>query len=668
MRSVIRTGVTSLVVALVVLLGAAPANAVQAPPAPVDPFPDIVSQLQKSMGYSSGGVGGSPAIRWGKTKAAAIKRAEATAAAAAKAAAGIGSTPAQAAAAEAAKTALEAVRTRVPITAPAALPKLSPVAAGGPAGLALSGWFVIGGTGAAVSFVGEVVGADLDHAMCGADQWVQTGYGILTMGMGPGCVSRLVGPNDDVQAGYALNYGGFVRSYTGVGNFNGNPRYYCYSGSGNLVPTGLSFQVRTPAGSWATTSGGGMVGAPRTNWAGCGTSPRWALDHSSLTGIPDRPADPGAFRLIQTTGGAVVATAAPVTGDPMRDSVCTLTWKDGTTTTGHVGQYRESEGFPIGAVDAACTSAFVSKPGAGPDLLPSEVKIGSTNTENGAQTEIAKQAVPDFAPSEKTGLTPGDNTGLRLLKVVAGVTQSCMTWEADCASWWPKTSQGTQPAADTGTYRCEHGGREIALAECGVYRNTFDTKTNTPTITDPATGEQVQWSNTPGTGNSTSPGGAGDVAPGQACMNSWGAAPNPLEWVFHPVKCAFVWALVPNQSAVSGAVASLGAAAGDVAAVDPLLTLLDDLPNSSGCAGIPFDLVFFGTEFHGRILDACEGETRAVATVVNGLLALVIITGGVLAIVRYAAAVFGFVGPGGSMEQTRLQTERIVARSGKGGD
>lgn len=353
-------------------------------------------------------------------------------------------------------------------------------------------------------------------------------------------------------------------------------------------------------------------------------------------------------------------------GDPLRTAKCKVTMKDGSVREGFIGQYRESEGFPVGAISAACEDASGNPVAQG--LLPDTIEITSTNPDTGQTDTISTTKVPDFTESEKVGLTPGDNTGLRLLKVVNGVVQSCMTWEADCASWWPKTQQGTVADTDEGTYRCEYGGRAVSLNECGVYRETFDAKTDKPTVTDPVSGGRTDWSSSAKGNNSTSPGGAGDVSPGSQCMSEWSAAPNPIEWVFHPVKCAFVWAFVPRDSQVKATVAAVGTAAGDVALVQPLLALVDQLPNSSGCEGIPFELTFFGTAFHGRILDACEGETRAVATVVNGLLSLVVITGAVIAITRYAAAVFGFVGPGGAIEQTSRQTERVIQRTGKGSD
>jgi hypothetical protein len=46
---------------------------------------------------------------------------------------------------------------------------------------------------------------------------------------------------------------------------------------------------------------------------------------------------------------------------------------------------------------------------------------------------------------------------------------------------------------------------------------------------------------------------------------------------------------------------------------------------------------------------------------------LALVTGAVLAIARYAAAVFGFIGPGGSIEQAQRGAEVQQRQSGKAG-
>jgi hypothetical protein len=112
------------------------------------------------------------------------------------------------------------------------------------------------------------------------------------------------------------------------------------------------------------------------------------------------------------------------------------------------------------------------------------------------------------------------------------------------------THNGTQPQTGTQTYACSFNGNPVALTECGVYRYTFDSRTATPTITDPVTDEQIVWGSRPDGSNSIDPGtGPGTAtSPGTQCMAEWGSAPDPVQWVLHPVKCALVWAFVPRTA------------------------------------------------------------------------------------------------------------------------
>lgn len=559
------------------------------------------------------------------------------------------------------------VKPSVPVTAPKPVPGVGL----GAANAALSGWFAIGAAGAGVSFAGQITGNDFDQAMCGADAWLQTAYGWMTMGMGPSCKAPYLEPNLDIPTGLTLTYGGrtlgFERHVRPQGWSYG---FYCLTMSGtgpwSVAP---NVWVNSRGSNFGTTISGGS-GEPSATSCGAGR-----FTHTDLGGA-------SAQIHIQSPTGETVAEMQEVNGDPEREANCTTKWPDGTETSAVIGRYRESDGFPIGGIDAACTEALVSKPGHGPDLMPSEIKVGSTNTETGAQTEIIGQETPNWTEDERKGLDPGDGTGLKLWKIADKTTYSCMTWAIDCSNWWTDTQSATEPKTTTGTYRCTWGGNRVKLNECGPYRNTFnDPDLDGRAITDPG-GNPQPWP-IPGPGPNPvpipnpipnpipgpGPGGTPGTDPAGECWaDGWASVSNPLDWVLVPVKCALVWAFVPSSTSVDAALTDIGAAASTVAAVDPLLDLVAKLPSSSGCSGIPIHLTFFGQSWTGRLLEACTGEARAAATVVNGLLSLVLITGAVLAITRYAAAVFGFVGPGGSMEQTQRHTESVVVRqSGRGG-
>jgi hypothetical protein len=370
------------------------------------------------------------------------------------------------------------------------------------------------------------------------------------------------------------------------------------------------------------------------------------------------------IRIRSSSSGAILATLSTNSANPQRTPDCKLTWPGGGTTTASGAKYTEVGGLPLHSIESACQQAFVSKPGAGPGLLPTEIQIGSTNDESGARTELATSPVPDFTESERKGLTPGTTAGGLVLQKVAGATvSSCMTWSIDCSGWWEETDEGT---STTSPYRCLYNGSAVSLVECGIYRHTFDTQTQTPTITDPVTGEEVGWSAQPSTGNSINPGtGPGTAgSPADQCFaTGWAAVANPIDWVLVPIKCALVWAFVPRVAVVEETVTGLGQAAGDVASVDPLIALMGTLPASNGCDGIPIDITFFGQVAHGQLLAACDGYARTAATVVNGLLTLVVCTAALVAVTKYAAAVFGFVGPGGRFDEQQYSNHMMASRA-----
>lgn len=591
-----RAGAIALAIALVVLIPA-PASAVDVI-APVDPFPGIVSQLQRAMGSSTGGVGGSPTIRWGTAKVAAQKLADAKAATAARVASAASATAAQKAAAEAAEAAAVKVRNLVPVTKPAALPKLSPVVAGGPAGAALSGWFAIAGTGAAVSFVGEMVGADLDGAMCGAEDWIQTGYSVLTMGQGPSCKAVVIQPNLDSAPGVSIAGLAFTQGVYG--------NYDVLCGPTSLgLASGQTLAVLWRNANGVESTGGFNNFANQQVICGRTTTPYVYVNQNLRAGGPST-----LLRIERRSGTQVLETSVMRSSNPSRSARCKLDWPDGTSTTGDLGSYRETDGFPVGALSGACTDAFVSKPGAGPGLLPQRISVPSTNTETGAITEIATQDVPSFSESERKGLTVGNGTGLQLLKVVNGLKVSCLTWEADCAKWWTDTANGTQED----TYKCEYGGQPIALAECGIYRQTFDTKTSRPTLTDPDTGAQTDWTSTTDPGNQFGTGGQAGQSSSQ-CVVSWSW--NPVDWVLRPIRCAFE----PRQSKVEETTLRVqraweGSTPGKFAASVATIGAAFDSVGAGNCRGVIVPVPEVApngqpTTVNRAVLAACPGDFLA---------------------------------------------------------
>lgn len=594
MRLMRRTGLVAFVTALVVLISSPPAHAVDLIDE-VDAVKSLPSTAVKAWHSAAGGIGDQQLKFFGWLVAQAKSS-------------GPAAPPAAAAIADA-----------VPLTAPAPLAK-----AGASSNLLVgafsAGWMITDGT---LALYSTVTGDEALQGACRQPAWAQAGISVLYPFSMPDCVVGVTVPNSDATQGWT-KLSGAAGTLEYLGQFQGT---HCYR--------------VTPANVNPNAVGGSGTNVGVRNAQGAMTSIGFGSYPSRCPGTTSQgywfatPSPPVYIYTGTMASPNIQGSMTQSSADPSRSIDCKLTWPDGTTTTGSGGTFKESAGLAPSGIDKGCRDAFVSKPGAGPGLLPSTIDVGTIREDTGARTEISKQTVPSFSESEKVGLTPGDNTGLRLLKVVQGAVQSCMSWEADCVSWWTQTAEGTSPTVDSGTYRCQFGGRDVALAECGVYRQTFDTKTNTPTITDPTTGQQVGWSsskdpaNTPGTG-----GQAGQS--NEQCVVSFTL--NPVDWVMRPLRCLFE----PRQSVVTAAQNGVTTAWTNsaVGAWSIALGGWNFDPPPSGCAGIllPLD-VWFGHDVQPiRLLNACPGEPLAPAAAISTLV-ITILSG--IGLVRSATRSLG---------------------------
>lgn len=537
----------------------------------------------------------------------------------------------------------------IPITAPSAWTKV----AGGANmfSAAFSGGLVLGAQG--LNVYGALTNTNPGAALCSQDAWVQTGAAILSLGMGPSCVAPLAAPNADTSAGTKLVYGGATATFLGRNFYDrasSNPlRAMGYSVSGTMTaPAGTFFAWKTTSGAWYGHTGTSLGNGP------CFAIPSQAtVNGTRCLGSSTVDDISPTIYLVQnwTTTRNVVGQSTTSSGDPARAGRCQVDWEDGTSTSASFGTYHESAGFPVSKANAACTEAYVSKPGHGPGLMPSRIKIGSTDTESGSQTEIADQEVPEYTEAERKGLDAGDGTGLKLWKITAAGKSSCMTWAADCRGWWTKTDQATNEGTGAEKFRCEFGGKKVDLAECGVYRNTFEEQTDNPKITDPESGESTDWTALQeGTGNSTDPGDA--ITPGQKCLSEWSEVPNPIEFVLQPVKCALVWAFVPRAAKVDEFGTKLdqkwkqstpGQYAATFTALGTAFTLLGD----GNCGGIPINLPT-GVNADGtpdtapaNFMYACDGIMAPVATATFWIMTVSI---GILGLVAIKLQLDRFVG------------------------
>jgi hypothetical protein len=637
-----RAGLSSLagfgVVLLVVLGAAVPAHA--ALPDPVEPLPGMPGTYSRAIGTGGGQIF-QDQIAYNLYMRQML---------AARAAAG--------------STTVAPPPTAVPASKGVPITGIKPLAAGSAVtGAFMAGWMITDGT---LAMYAANTGTNPLQGACGWGDFGISTVQVLYPMSAPDCSWTMTTPNaelgpvTELAAGSHGYYAKLLNFYTQSGQ---QTACFIATRAANFTPgTAMFANYKAANGTdttWAVQMGSGWQGS-------CASLGSPSATHHIVA------SPPMTFQVKNTSTGAVVAASTTTTLDPDRKPSCQLTWPGGAVTT-VVGTetFKETAGLPAAKYSALCNDGFVSKPGHGPNLLPTEIEIGSRRVDTNEYKPIQEAAPPEFTPDERKGLTPGTTTGgLVLERVVGTVITSCLGWLVNCANWWTATNQGTDTTVDQDYYRCRFNGQPVPLTECSPYRTTFDTQTSTPTITDPQTGVQTPWVTQPqaqtGTFPSTgvNPGyGTAVSTGGGGCTAGWSW--NPVDWVVNPLRCVFI----PSTAAVNGTIAGLGASAGSVSTVDPLMALVNELPTGSGCDGLPIDLTFFGYAFHGRLLEACSGPGQAAAAVVNGLLTLALITASVFAIGRYAAAVFGFVGPGGQMEHAQRVTEREmdrIARSGGG--
>lgn len=545
-----------------------------------------------------------------------------------------------------------------PITAP------KPVArpgAGGLPGAVLSsfmGGWAIGQGG--LSLYGAITGRDQNKLQCDdAPDWFNAVNNFLTMGLASNCTSVVQNPNADIEAFTTVTLNGYsIGSPTWNGDYPSGIGSWCYKvnftqsrnyieGSDPRIYPQVQAIGKDGKTLWMNVAMTGTTAREK-----CPGGGMWSAVHPDLYPKPYPVQGPFIVGLSKTSyvdpNAKPDAVATIRNTDPIRRASCKIKWRDGTTTTADGDDYQETTGMPMTSKGFGCEKAYVSKPGAGPDLLPEEITVESTDTETGTKSVISDAPVPAFSPTEVAPLKPGNGRGLVLEKVVNGTPMSCMTWDADCSSWWSKTASGTQPSTDTGTYRCTYGGEALPLPECGPYRNTFDTQTDKPTITDPASGEKVEWTTKPNM-NSTNPG-AG-INPGGQCLDEWSSVANPIEWILQPIKCALVWAFVPRSTEIDKANDAIenkfkNSTPGVLAASFASLGAAFEV-GATSCNGLPFELKGPGWQFNTRLFAACDEPMAGVAAAVKGILIFVTLAGGALACLRYVAAIVGYSRFGG---------------------
>jgi hypothetical protein len=529
----------------------------------------------------------------------------------------------------------------VPVAKPITpLATLTRGAAGGPLVAAFTGGFAIGQSG--LQIYGAITGNDPLGNICGSGF---EGVGaVMYMGMMPDCTVQVDVPNADT-AQQVLTYGSARVTFRGTvrpPNFTYDAS--CWNGTVTL-PSGYTFAFFLPGTN--TIGGTTSLGAVGTSTNAVQKACR-ELTASHWSAAAAAGGDPRRLAVVQSSNPSQpVASMQQQTADPSRTPSCKVNWDDGTTTTGTGTAYKESEGFPISTDKTGCKSAWDAKPGAGIDTLPDRIALESDDG-SGSKTQIAEGDVPDMSPEQKKSLTADNGTGLVLERVINGTITSCNTWAADCAQWWTHTGQGTNEGTGDQTYRCSFGGQKVSIAECGPYRHSFDQQTATPTITDPQTGEQVDWQAGTNPQNSTNPGSG--PQPGDDCLQSWPSIANPIAWVMHPVYCALIKAFVPRPAVVAAQLKLLQDTWQETFLGEVVLTVTTwSFRTPTGCSGIMIPLSTIWPEADDiSFLNACPGTPLSpFAATSTVFLAITFPLGAIFAITRAFGGVIGYGGIGG---------------------
>jgi hypothetical protein len=243
---------------------------------------------------------------------------------------------------------------------------------------------------------------------------------------------------------------------------------------------------------------------------------------------------------------------------------------------------------------------------------------------------------------------------------------ACTVGRPDCVNW-EQTA-----AADPSRVSCDYGAYVVALNNCDALKRIYETGTipgtllntdNHPdTYTAPGPGGQTvdQPNPTPTpsasptptpTPNPTQiPGTIGSpqgpqTAQERDCWPSgWGLF-NPASWVLQPVKCALVWAFVPDSVAVQTMTSSVGAdlsRAGFTPVANAVSGKFALIGQGTGCEGpaVTFSAVGINKPMHP--FAACTAPMSTLAAISNGLAMIAIVCGGAFGAMRAVGAGFGF--------------------------
>lgn len=351
-----------------------------------------------------------------------------------------------------------------------------------------------------------------------------------------------------------------------------------WGGGGQYATAGVA---NLCAGSGSSQGVGSMSGyinssfsLPVTNWRASS-----AVSAASSTGLP-----------------------APEKGDPDRTMKCTITITGGAQFSATAAQYKEGSGK---IVPPHCPAVVQG--------VTESIKIETLSPGLPTKELYNEPSTPGYRtwatefPECGSGLCTVD-----LFKQVGTDTKNCFAagMAENCADWFTDPNK-------TQNYKCEYGGKAVALTECTHYADVFKIQQQATgaVYADPETGTSL----TPNTSTKLDDGlntGVMDPEKPRECFPTGWAVFNPLEWVLKPVGCALEDAFVPRPSVIQAQARNITAKweASPPHRVITAVNTWDFDVTVSGCEGLPFTIDHWFPASWGfsvgthAIAPACPGD------------------------------------------------------------
>lgn len=369
----------------------------------------------------------------------------------------------------------------------------------------------------------------------------------------------------------------------------------------------------------------------------------------------------GGIKLVELATGKILESHTTTENQDAAQWVTKVECKDGTTRTAISEKYQQDK---LGAVaqpesvqldgcvpkkvtvgvksdihDIIPTDPWNPKPKPGEKMKP-----GTTDV-------IPTTQVPDEVQDWMTEFPQCWDGSCRLTlkkSTTTGTKLDCFDSPDECLDWYEEHK------VDSTKYTCEYGGKVRPIADCLIYKNVFDRQKvqnckaySLPgfTVADECNNPGVQHvvNKLPVTNPETP---QGDSKPRECFPSGWGVF-NPFEWVFQPVKCALEWAFIPRESKIRATqmklqLASVNSQPGLM--VEKIGTWGSVVPAHDGCLGPRMNFELLGSSYDGHPLQACSGGLATAAATSKTVLTIVFILGGVFAVSRYVARIFGYGG------------------------